>query len=304
MNIEELKTKIDESYKVRQYPCHTNRASEMGHPCPRYLYYCRMNWQDKALPDARLLKIFEEGNVHEVAVLKRLAEAGIKVTEQQRDFQWREYQITGHVDGKVEGAPIEIKSMSDFSFKAVNAITDMFGSRYLYMRKYLEQLNLYMLMSEAPEGAFILKNKQTGEIKILGMKLDYGLGEATITKARIVNEAVEKQEPPERIEYAESVCGECAFKHICLPDIDFGAGAELVVDDELELALVRRAELQSAAKEFEQLDKEIKDRCKGRGNILCGNYSITSKETPRKGYTVPDTTVWTVKIQEVKKDGQ
>ena len=33
--------------KIKINPCHTNRASELGHPCLRYLVYIRTSWQDR-----------------------------------------------------------------------------------------------------------------------------------------------------------------------------------------------------------------------------------------------------------------
>ena len=46
---EEIIGKIKEAKrkKIKNYPCHVPRASEIGHPCERYLVYSITNWQDR-----------------------------------------------------------------------------------------------------------------------------------------------------------------------------------------------------------------------------------------------------------------
>ena len=85
--------------KISSYPVHSNRASDLGNPCVRYHVYNRTRWAEKSLHNASLQSIFDLGNDFEAIVLKELAEAGVSIIEQQRSFEWKEYQITGHVDG-------------------------------------------------------------------------------------------------------------------------------------------------------------------------------------------------------------
>jgi len=47
--------RILESKKPQLYPVHSNRASELGHECLRYLVYNRTRWQEKALPSPNLM---------------------------------------------------------------------------------------------------------------------------------------------------------------------------------------------------------------------------------------------------------
>ena len=115
--------------QIKQYPVHSNRASDLGVPCVRYHVLNRTRWQEKSLHGVGLQMIFNMGNEIEEIVLKELAEAGIKVIEQQRSFEWKEYSITGHIDGKIlEGDqvyPLEIKSCSPYVFKSINSINDL-----------------------------------------------------------------------------------------------------------------------------------------------------------------------------------
>jgi len=170
--------------KIRQYPVNANRASELGNPCVRYHVLNRTRWQEKTLHDIGLQFVFDLGSEIEQIALKELAEAGIIIYEQQRAFEWKEYQITGHVDGFImpdptenKTYPLEIKSMSPYVWQNVNNIGDMMHGRYPYLRKYSAQLNMYMLMKGIDKGVFLLKNKVTGAYKEIWMNLDYDLGE-------------------------------------------------------------------------------------------------------------------------------
>lgn len=276
--------------KAEQWPVMANRASEMGHPCTRYLVLNRTHWQEKTLPDHRLQLIFDLGNILETAVIRDLRDAGIQVNEQQRGFQWKEYQITGSIDGAiVDGKkvyPLEIKSCSPFVFDRINSITDMNQSKYLYMRKYPTQLNLYMLMKEQETALFIFKNKVTGAMKEIWMDLDYNLGEQTLLKAEEINRHVECGTLPNPIEWDDNVCSECGYLHICNP-VRTGTEVDIVDDEELLELLIKRESLQVYAKEFEEIDGILKEKLEGRDKLLIGDYYITGSWRKTTRYEVP-----------------
>jgi len=94
----DIDSKVRQAYeqKRRVSPCRSNRASQIGHPCLRYLTYCRKDWKQKVLPSVELLWIFEMGNLIEEMAVKRLTKAGLLVTQQQRDFEEPKQGITGH----------------------------------------------------------------------------------------------------------------------------------------------------------------------------------------------------------------
>lgn len=285
--------------KIKQYPVHSNRASEIGHPCTRYHVLNRTRWQEKALHDVRLQQVFDLGNVFEDVVLRDLADAGIKVIEQQRSFTWPEYKITGHVDGLVclnGGAyPLEIKSCSPFVFKTINTVDDLKNGKYAYLRKYPAQLTLYMLMSNIEKGVFLFKDKVSGAVKEVWMSLDYTLGEELLKRCEEVNRHVDAGTVPDAIEYDEALCDECPYAHICTPD-RIGREVEVIDDKELSVKLDRLATLKDAYKEYNEIDKEVKTIAKGREKLLVGNWFLTGKMMHRKGYMVPDTEYWQTKI--------
>lgn len=288
--------------RIKQFPVNSNRASDLGHECLRYLVLNRTRWQEKSLHDVRLQMIFDLGNVFEKVVMDDLREAGFTILEQQRPFQWKEYQITGSIDGKllIEGVaiPMEIKSASPFAFKSINTAEDIKRHKYHYMRKYLSQLTLYMLMNNSERGVFLFKNKTTGEIKEIWLDLDYELGESLLKKAEAINNHLTEGTLPEPMDYDDNICPECPFAHICMPD-RIGKEVDIVNDDHLHELLNRRAEIQPFSTEFNAIEKELKTILEGKEKLLVGDWFITGKMVHRNGYAVPDSDYWQKKIMKV-----
>jgi len=190
---------------------------------------------------------------------------------------------------------LEIKTSSPYVFNALTSIEDMKRSKYLYMRKYPTQLNLYMLMHEKERGVFIFKNKVNGAMKEIWMDLDYALGEETLKKAEAVNQHVHAGTVPAPIEWEDDICRECPFLHICLPDRTADA---LRIEDDAELLnlLTQREALAANHKQYEEIDKEVKNRLKEKDKLLIGSYFVTGKWQERKGYQVADSKYWVTKI--------
>ena len=277
--------------KIKGYPVNSNRASELGHPCLKYHVLSRTRWQERTLHDVRLQQIFDLGNDFEEIVIRELAEARIKTIEQQRSFAWPEYQITGHIDAQVmtdDGIfPMEIKSCSPFVFKSIDTIEDLKRGKYLYLRKYPVQLNLYMLMTGKEKGVFLFKEKTSGQYKEIWMDLDYEMGEETLKRAEAINKHVAEGTIPEPIEYSPETCDDCAYAHLCLPE-RIGSAPEIEDSTELESILLRMDDLKPLVKEYDELDSEKKRLLEGREKVLCGQYFITGKWVERKSYNVPD----------------
>lgn len=275
--------------KIKQHPVNSNRASDLGIPCVKYHVLNRTRWQEKSLHDVGLQQIFDMGNEIENIVMKELAEAGVTVIEQQRAFEYKEHQITGHCDGKIVGDdgsiyPLEIKSCSPFIFKAINTIDDLKNGKYAYLRKYPVQLNLYMLMDGKEKGVFLFKDKSSGAIKEIWMDLDYQMGEETLKRAEEINKHLAAGTMPDPINQP-MWCDSCAFAHICLP---VHIGKEVEIDTgELATMLDRLEELKPAVKEYDEIDDQIKGLVEGKEKILAGDYFVTGKWQERKSYDVP-----------------
>ena len=276
--------------RIKQYPHPNNRASECGHPCIRFLVLSRLYSEKKALHDIGLQRIFDEGNLHERAMLREIEEAGFELVEQQRAFEWRKFQLSGRIDAKIrlngKLIPLEIKSCSPNIFPSIKGSTteEMIHSRHIWIRRYPGQIMTYMLMDNKDEGIIIFKNKTTGEKCQKNFKLNYEYVESILKKLEKVNEHVTKNEIPE-VEISEE-CNSCGFsKTVCFPDKDYGPGFVILSDNEKEEMLNRREELKDNTKEYNSLDKKLKAHFKGQ-NVICGDFKIESKEIERKGYTV------------------
>jgi hypothetical protein len=281
--------------RIKQFPHPQNRASEAGHPCVRFLVLSRIATHLKTLHDVGLQRIFDEGNLHEDAVMRELQDAGLKVIEQQRGYEWRKFELSGRIDAKigVNGSflPLEIKSCSPNVFRAVleMAPSDMLKSKYPWIRKYPAQLLLYCLMEGSEAGIMLFKNKTSGEKcqKLFILDSDMmAYAETILKKLEVVNEWVAKNEAPAAERIAD--CEGCGFsKTSCFVGQDYGPGFELMMDAaEVETKLERRETLAPAAREYDELDEELKAQFRGKSAIV-GSWKIESKPYEISAFEIP-----------------
>lgn len=285
---------LEKKIKISPHPL--NRASEAGHPCQRFLVLSRTKNHLRSLPDISLQRVFEEGSLHETAVLRMLQDAGLKIQEQQRSFEWKAYELSGNIDAMIVNddgnkIPLEIKSASPNAFLSVKKLgpLDLLKSKYSWQRKYPAQLILYMLMSNSENGILLFKNKVTGEL----YQMDFSLNDETlqyaeeiIRKLERVNEMVRAGKEPEPIRCEE--CKGCPFeKTACFPGADYGDGYDFMEEPALLEKLDRWKELKEAADEYSALDKEIKDMLKGKNAIIGGKWLVETKIFQRTSYEVP-----------------
>lgn len=279
--------RADKERRIKAFPQNNLRASSIGHPCDRFHFHSLKNWHEKPLHSAVLQSIFDEGNLHESAVLRMLSELGFQVQEQQRAFQIEKPLITGHVDGFLvhEGRryPFDVKSIQDFDFKKINTAEDLLKSRKIHQRNYVAQVQMYLLQSCEEEGFLLFKSKQTGEIKTVWMKIDMAFCEELLQRAERVYAAAANNTPPARIDDVD-MCGKCDFRHVCLPDLKYDAMVGMLAGDEIPEKLTRREELKPFIEEYETLDEDVKTVAKaaGKGEYACGDFIVRVKEQTRK----------------------
>jgi len=248
--------------KRRVFPCHTNRASEIGHDCIRYLVFSRTRWQDKQLHDVELQFIFDEGRVQEKAVEETLREAGFELSNQQRAAFEHPQNISGHIDGFFshptlikDPIPYEIKGLSDYNWGSVNSYEDMLNSKQWYIRKYPAQLQIYLYMNEQEVGVFILKNKGTGRLKFIPVAIDYEYVERLLQKAEKINAYVKSGDIPKETTSDMKVCESCQFNHICFKDGAYSQSLAVLNDSVIAENTNRMIGLEPSAKEY----ADIKD---------------------------------------------
>lgn len=304
--IEKLDQYMLES-RAKRYPCHSNRASSLGHPCLRYLFYERTAWNQKTAPELKSAYNMAAGVDMEHAFLLHLAEAGLSVFRSPQAKVWPKFNISGKYDcmvslngvGKSRPVLVEVKSVGPHVYEMLDSPTDL--NRFWWTEKWLAQIQLYLLLEEQEEAILILLS-QGKRPKEIAIHLDLDVAEALVQKAERINEAVAKGEAPERMAWDEAICGRCDYSHVCLPDEMRGVGLEVLDSQELLELLERREALKEKAEEYEEVDKEIKKLIIGKSDIVCGRWHVLGKWVERKGYQVKDSRYWQSKV--VRLEGE
>lgn len=294
--------------KIIRYPVRTIRASSIGYfvpelkGCRRRGVYTQTNWEDKELHTPKVQCIFDEGHLQEAQVLKDMAEAGITVIDQQNAYEWKRYNISLHIDGKIPYLdyyiPIEIKSMNPNIFQQVKTYEDF--DRKPWLKSYKAQINIYMLAHNIDKAVLICKDKSNGLFKIFVVNLDYELSEACLKTAESINRHIKEGTLPPKIEDLE-VCKKCPFKLICCPDINFGTELRIEDDPAFEQRLDFWYSKEELAKEVKaereiinkrilgtalQGLKEEEDKYLRSANMIVGKYRVTGKyDAPGKKKT-------------------
>ena len=304
MNANDINKALRESLEkqIKVYPCNNLRASNLGHPCERYLYLLLRHWDEQKPHDVGLQSIFNLGNSIEEYTIENIKRAGFEViTPTVRSWKIEKPLITGREDIRIkdengELLPVEIKGISPFEFDKLNTVEDFLRSKRPYIRGYPAQLQTYMYYFAKEKGFFALTNKLTGETKFIEMPFDYEYAESLLQKAERIYKALDEEAPPDACEDI-SVCEDCSLAHICgecrrVP-------ADIDLDEELDALIDRKNELAAAKKEYEQIDKEIKARIGERDKVITGQYLITRSSFVKKAFTVPESVQYRVTIKRL-----
>ena len=184
--------------------------SEIGHKCPRWLWYAHHSAPSKPV-DGRIIRLFRTGNIIEDAIISDLESIGIEVTDRQREVEIVNGDIVlkGHIDGIVSGQLLEIKSASEKYFKQLLKV-----GYEKWNPKYKAQAHVYMVLCDLEECMVVVENKNDSNLYIETLKLDRDY----VTKLLIdVFAAITLPEPPERIcpdvSWYESKC--CKYQEVC-----------------------------------------------------------------------------------------
>lgn len=289
---------LKDSAKV--YPCHANRASECGHPCARYLTYCRTNWKDRKPFGTTTYAIFELGKELERVVVQGWLQdrLGLEVVSPKHAaFSYPEVQLTGHLDCYIEETtdeegttkplthssepdpnsrsntwvPVEVKGIARGTWQEIHKFGDLLKSKRSWVRKWAGQLLVYMLMDNKPYGRFVFFSKETGLMKDIPVILEdhLDLAEAILKKLELVNKHVADGTLPDRFYEPgtpSKLCEDCGFGHLCLPGGGYGTALSLVDDPEIEQAIdlyTENKKLAKAATGFLEDNKELCQKIRG-----------------------------------------
>ena len=263
--------------KIKVYPCRNLRASNIGHPCERYLYLLITRWEEQQPHDVGLQNIFDLGNTLEAHTINNLKEAGYEViTPTKWSFQIEKPLITGREDLRIkdengELIPVEVKGISPFEFGKLNTINDFLQSKRYYIRQYPAQLQVYMYHFGKMYGFFALTNKLTGETKMIRMDFDWDMADELLKKAERIYKAIETKETPDAVEDM-AMCEGCKLAHIC--GIHRGIEPDVELDDELNDLIKQKYELKKYVDCYEELGRSIKIKVGDRKKVITGDYFI------------------------------
>ena len=184
--------------------------------------------QEKLTPDTRLKFLF--GDIIEALLIYLVKEAGHEVTLEQAEVQIG--GIKGHIDCKIDGAMVDIKSASAFSFKKFKEGTlkdaDAFG--------YMAQISAYAHAENSEEAGFLVMDKVLGKLCYMPVPKEDRIN--PVERINHMKKAVAKDTPPPRCHKAvpkgESGnmklgvnCSYCPHKTTCWSDANDGDGLRL-----------------------------------------------------------------------------
>ena len=204
----------------------TVRMSNVGKPSRQMWFEKRDTDKSGDVDGATQIK-FLYGHVLEELVLMLVRMAGHSVTDEQKEVTVN--GIVGHMDCKINGEVVDVKSASKFAFNKFRegrlAQDDPFG--------YLGQLAGYEKAEGTEDGGFLVINKESGE---LCMFEPDDLDKPNITtKINTLLGDLELDKPPElcynpipdgkkgNMKLPKG-CSWCKYKHECHKDANDGQG--------------------------------------------------------------------------------
>lgn len=217
-------TAIDKAHEiatVNEKPRPHMGASQLGHPCDRYLWL-QFRWAKRQLFSGRMLRLFRRGHLEERVIVSDLKFAGMTVTHTGQ--QQMRAKLGGHVSGSMDGiiesgvpeAPskrhvLEMKTHNDKSF----ADLCKNGVRAAKFQHYV-QMQLYMLASGIDRSLYVAVNKNDDSLYTERVRFDAELAERYKQRGIDLSTS-DRMPPPLSNDPSYYLCKGCAFHSICFP---------------------------------------------------------------------------------------
>jgi CRISPR/Cas system-associated exonuclease Cas4 (RecB family) len=279
MKAQELKQLIELKNQEMYCPRHTP-PTELWHPCERRLILMRLI----PLPIKQAKKYFDVGNEFEEVALKRLLKF-VPVKAYQMPVFDEELDIKGIVDIVLEnGDFIEVKSTANEQvLESFNLYDNQLTKKYYY------QMQAYILLLKREHGVFYVIDRRTGEDYFFDVEKDLTVIEEIKERAIHVKEHIQQGTLPKPIEQYD-LCKACPFYERCYPE----EVKSLVKTVEVSPDFMKKLEIYYAIKaklrQYEQLEKEIKEELKNwdAGTYRIGDKIIKITEYQRAFYNIPE----------------
>lgn len=201
----------------------TLRMSNVGKPDRQLWYDVNTDAGEPMPPQARIKFLY--GDIIECMMILFAKEAGHLVEDEQKTIEVD--GVVGHIDAKIDGVTVDVKSASDYAFKKFEdgslKENDPFG--------YIKQINGYM-EAQGTDGAFLAVNKVSGHLALLKVEPE---GKELTERITHVRKMLTKETPPDRCYEEEDQgksgnkklpigCSYCSHKFKCWSDSNNGAG--------------------------------------------------------------------------------
>ena len=203
------------------------RMSNIGKPSRQLWYESRRNLDEPSHMQPHTHIKFLYGHLLEEVLLLLVKLAGHTVTDEQKEVVVD--GIKGHMDCKINGEVVDIKTASNFAFRKFSegtlAVDDPFG--------YMAQLAGYEAAEGTSDGGFLAINKESGELALLRPG---DLSKPNInTRIKDLKKILAIDKPPSHC-YTDipegksgnmriaTGCNYCAFKNECWSESNDGKG--------------------------------------------------------------------------------
>lgn len=287
-----------------------NWASDLHHPCTKFLVHARRDWQSRPMMDLRGCYRTEEGYDKESKFRDMLSRIQIDIDGTQRKYNTKTLEglvnlklgmkIDGVFDLKkfgwqfpppfenVREIPWENKSVAPHYWDSTKTIEDLKRHPKFWINKIPSQFNSCLLFENWPGGLISLMTFGK-KPRILPMLFDKELWEHDMGQLEKVNKHIDDGTFPPPIPYDPDVCGLCDFDHICQPLTAKGNLIEITEGEtpELELYCDLQEQIKELKKKFDPLNaklvgnKEKPGRYFGKEGMF-DEYEITTSIQNRK----------------------
>jgi hypothetical protein len=196
-------------------------ASEIGHPCERYLWY-KFRGCCKEELSGRKYRLFQTGHYAEPRFVTELRGIGCEIHEVNEDgSQFAIYEhgghFSGHMDGAIRGVPGAEKTWHVWEAKTHN------NKSFVKLVKegvqkskpqHYAQMQAYMHKTGMKRALYLAVNKDTDELHAERIHYDKAYAEGLMAKAlRIITSNTPPARLSERPDWYE--CGWCSARDLC-----------------------------------------------------------------------------------------
>lgn len=204
------------------------RFSSLGKKDRQIWYSAHMPEKAEKLPGKVKLK-FLWGDLAEILLLFLAKESGHEVTDEQVAVE--EDGVQGHIDAKIDGVLVDVKSASPYSYEKFKSGGYLFDDPF----GYVQQLSGYATKLGTERAGFLVANKVDGGIAYVELDKAYIKANPPAPRISELRQLIQKSEPPARCYDDEPEgksgnrklgvgCSYCPFKDECWKDANGGAG--------------------------------------------------------------------------------